>query len=97
VTHTWPGNVRQLRNSLERAALLAGNATLQPWDLIPAASPDAASPEVALIPLQEVERRHIDAVLRATGGVVPKAAEILGLSRTALYDRLKKHGLKPSG
>jgi len=97
VAHAWPGNVRQLRNSLERAALLTGNAILQPWDLIPAASADTAGPEVALIPLQEVERRHIEAVLRASGGVVPKAAEILGLSRTALYDRLKKHGLKPSG
>ena len=37
------------------------------------------------------------AVLRATGGVVPRAAGILGLSRTALYDRLKKYRLKASG
>jgi PAS domain S-box-containing protein len=97
VAHTWPGNVRQLRNSLERAALLSGDPVLQPWDLIPAPTGDPASPEVPLVSLQEMERRHIDAVLRATGGQVPKAAEILGLSRTALYDRLKKHGLKPSG
>jgi DNA-binding NtrC family response regulator len=97
VAHSWPGNVRQLRNSLERAVLLGANPLLEPRDLIPAPSGDPATPEVPLISLQDVERRHIEAVLRATGGLVPKAAEILGLSRTALYDRLRKHGLRPSG
>ena len=94
--HAWPGNVRQLRNALERAALLAGGPQLLPSDLLPVTSGERASPEVALVPLLEMERRHIEGVLRAVGGVVPKAAEILGLSRTALYDRLKKHGIKPS-
>jgi len=95
VAHAWPGNVRQLRNSLERAALLAHDPVLQPWDLTTAASGERASPDVALVSLQDVERRHIEAVLRATGGLVPKTAAILGLSRTALYDRLKKHGIRP--
>jgi DNA-binding NtrC family response regulator len=92
--HAWPGNVRQLRNSLERAALLAGGPQLQPEDVVPTPSAEKGVREVALVPLLEMERRHIEAVLRAVGFVVPKAAEILGLSRTALYDRLKKHGIK---
>lgn len=92
--YAWPGNIRQLRNSLERAALLAAGTLLQPEDVLPAAASSPAGPaETALVPLQEVERRHIEAVLRAAGFVVPRAAEILGLSRTALYDRLKKHGI----
>ena len=95
--HPWPGNVRQLRNSLERAVLLAGGPLLQPEDVVPAVSAERGTPESLMVPLQEMERRHIEAVLRAAGGVVPKAAEILGLSRTALYDRLKKHGIKTSG
>jgi DNA-binding NtrC family response regulator len=90
----WPGNVRQLRNALERAALLAGGPQLQPEDVVPTPSAEKGVAEVALVPLLEMERRHIEAVLRAVGFVVPKAAEILGLSRTALYDRLKKHGIK---
>jgi DNA-binding NtrC family response regulator len=43
-----------------------------------------------------MERRHIESVLRASGGVVPRAAEVLGLSRSALYDRLRKHGIRTS-
>jgi DNA-binding NtrC family response regulator len=56
---------------------------------------DKPSATTEMVPLQEMERRHIQAVLEAAGGVVPRAAEILGLSRTALYDRLRKHGLTP--
>jgi DNA-binding NtrC family response regulator len=43
--------------------------------------------------LAEAERRHIEAVLREAQGVVPRAAEVLGLSRSALYERIKKHGI----
>jgi DNA-binding NtrC family response regulator len=90
--HPWPGNVRQLRNSLERAVLLAARTELQAEDLLPPLAAAAAA-DAPLVTLQEMERRHIEGVLRATGGVVPRAAEVLGLSRSALYDRLRKHGL----
>ena len=43
--------------------------------------------------LEQVERKHIEVVLRAERGAVPRAAKILGLSRSALYERIKKHGL----
>jgi DNA-binding NtrC family response regulator len=93
--HPWPGNVRQLRNSLERAVLLSPRATLDPEDVIPPAStaPPTATPDAVPMSLQEAERRHIESVLRASGGVVPKAAEVLGLSRSALYERIRKHGI----
>jgi DNA-binding NtrC family response regulator len=92
-THRWPGNVRQLRNSLERAVLLSPRSVLEAGDVVPAVDdrPSAATPD--LVSLQEMEKRHIQSVLEAAEGVVPKAAEILGLSRTALYDRLRKHGI----
>jgi DNA-binding NtrC family response regulator len=92
--HPWPGNVRQMRNALERAVLLSRHAVLEPEDVIPAAP--AAGPPTAEAPqmsLQEAERRHIESVLRAAGGVVPRAAEVLGLSRSALYERIRKHGI----
>jgi len=92
--HGWPGNVRQLRNVLERAVLLGERTTLEPADLSVPAAPAAATPGgLASMTLAEAERRHIEAVLRAEKGTVPRAAEVLGLSRSALYERIKKHGL----
>jgi DNA-binding NtrC family response regulator len=91
--HPWPGNVRQLRNSLERAVLLASQPVLEPEDVVPAAARAPATEEAPLLTLQEMERRHIQGVLRATAGVVPRAAEVLGISRSALYDRIRKLGI----
>jgi DNA-binding NtrC family response regulator len=93
----WPGNVRELRNVLERAVLLSDQPVLEPRALgengpRAAVSADSSAPDTRLT-LAEAERRHIEAVLRAERGVVPRAAEVLGLSRSALYERLKKHGL----
>jgi DNA-binding NtrC family response regulator len=92
VTQPWPGNVRQLKNVLERAALLTDRIELEADDLIPPSTLPAPAGEVRFS-LAEAERRHILAVLQAEKGNVPKAAEILGLSRSALYDKIKKHGL----
>jgi len=112
LTRAWPGNVRQLRNVLERAVLLSDHSTLEPADLGDAPTTFAAAAGAGVgaggtepggsspaLTLAEAERRHIEAVLRAEKGVVPRAAEVLGLSRSALYERIKKHGIavrKPS-
>ncbi len=98
--HAWPGNVRELRNVLERAVLLCDRGELGPADLWPGGQGAAPSRSEALegpppeaLTLDEVERRHVEAVLRGQGGNVVAAARILGVSRSALYERLKKHGL----
>jgi DNA-binding NtrC family response regulator len=92
----WPGNVRELRNVLERAILLSDDTTLQ------AAHLGASEPRLSIateatastgLTLAEAERRHIEAVLREAQGIVPRAATVLGLSRSALYERIKKHGI----
>ena len=95
----WPGNVRQLRNVLERAVLLSDHSLLGASDLGPSPGSPATSPAAGANPqlsLAEAERRHIEAVLRDKGGDVPGAAKVLGLSRSALYERIKKHGLRPT-
>ena len=92
-SRSWPGNIRQLRNVLERAALLSGQSVLQPADLGEAGPTGLAAEDHPRVTLAEAERRHIEAVLRAEGGVVPRAAEVLGLSRSALYERIKKYGI----
>jgi DNA-binding NtrC family response regulator len=94
--YAWPGNVRQLRNVLERALLLTDRAILEADDVTPARGAASAAPAAAgRVSLAEAERRHIEAVLREERGAVAAAAEVLGLSRSALYERIKKHGLLP--
>ena len=92
----WPGKVRELRNVLERAILLSDSTTLEASHLGESDARIAVPAEKAEsggLTLAEAERRHIEAVLREAQGVVPRAAEVLGLSRSALYERIKKHGL----
>jgi DNA-binding NtrC family response regulator len=97
LTYSWPGNVRQLRNVLERAALLSERAELEADDLGEGMAPRAAGASPASadtnLSLVEAERRHIEAVVRAQSFDVPAAAKVLGLSRSTLYEKIKKHGL----
>ena len=100
--YAWPGNVRELRNVLERAVLLSGADTLQPADLhfdAPAPGATAARTAAALdgnLTLREVERRHIETVLREVGGKVADAATRLGVPRSTLYQKIKTLGIDVS-
>jgi DNA-binding NtrC family response regulator len=104
--YPWPGNLRELRNVLERAALLSSTSALHADDLrfnhamARALSPSSGEPrapgsEAAELDLtlQEVERRHIERVLAAEGGHVERAARRLGIPRSSLYQKLKSLGL----
>jgi DNA-binding NtrC family response regulator len=98
--YSWPGNVRELRNVLERAALLCRERTIDVGDLRflgGAADPPPAASAVAAddtrLTLEEVERRHIAAVLSEEGGRVEATARRLGVPRSSLYKRLRALGL----
>jgi DNA-binding NtrC family response regulator len=90
--HTWPGNVRELDHAVERAVLLATGDVVRAGDLAlePAASGESRLEEMTL---EDVERVLIEKALARFGGNVSQAAKTLGLSRSALYRRLKSHGL----
>jgi len=88
--HAWPGNVRELRNVIERALLLSGGATIVRTEDLrfeAAGEPD----EDVDMTLEEIERCHIERVMRAAGGSVEAAAVRLGISRSSLYERLKRY------
>jgi len=110
----WPGNVRQLRNTLERAVLLANEGRITSADLPPeivrhtspvansyggaAASPGNFAPATASdstpTPLREVERQQILHALEQTNWHRGKTAEILGISPSTLYRRLRDYNLE---
>jgi formate hydrogenlyase transcriptional activator len=89
--HSWPGNIRELQNMIERAAILTFGDVLSVPML-----PVAASPAREPVTLEEAERAHIANALRATKGVVggPNgAAARLGIPRTTLMEKMRKRGL----
>ena len=95
----WPGNVRQLRQALERAVLMARHDLLEPADLEGPAGGGAEAgseplPAVGSMTLDEIERAMIVKSLRHHGGNLTRVAESLGMSRPALYRRLEKYGLQ---
>jgi DNA-binding NtrC family response regulator len=96
-SYPWPGNIRELRNVLERAVLLADDAVLERRDLRFEMAPvPAASGWDTNLTLRELERLHIERVLQEEHGRVEAAAKRLGVPRSTLYQKLKEYGLAPS-
>lgn len=93
----WPGNVRQLRQAVERAVLVNDRPVLDVEDLVRSAGMDGAAtpgdplPPVGVMTLDEIERGMILKSLRHHGGNISRVAESLGLSRAALYRRFEKY------
>ena len=103
--YRWPGNVRELKNVVERAVVLSRHDELDLDDLMLSSLatvgdtgelPSDVSPAgFEPITLDELERRHIQRTLRATGGNKSKAAQLLGIERTTLDRKIQRYGLAP--
>jgi DNA-binding NtrC family response regulator len=91
--HPWPGNIRELRNVLERAALLSSGSVLEEDDLGFDFEREAVDDALAGLTLREAERRLIERALAEEHGNVEKAAARLGISRSSLYQRIQKYGI----
>ncbi len=92
--HSWPGNIRELRNVIERALLLTDGPLIEGSNLRfeSGLQAEGASFDTSLT-LLEVERRHIARVLEEEGGQVDRAAQRLGVPRSSLYQKIKRFGL----
>src|SRR5512135_2296812 len=97
MAHDWPGNVRELRNVLERGAVVATGAIIQLADLGLPARGEAPPKAGTMASLEEVEKRHVAAVLSHTGGNVSQSARILGIDRVTLYNKMRKYGIRRDG
>jgi len=97
LAHDWPGNVREMRNRIERCVALGGDAWIMPCDLFPDHRP-ASMHSDPIAPLFEVriaaERRQIERALKETSGGVRRAAKLLGVSRTTLWEKMTRFGLR---
>jgi formate hydrogenlyase transcriptional activator len=101
IAYDWPGNIRELRNVIERGVIISSATTLRLDDMFDAAhanrSPAPASPARASRTLEEMERGHILEVLEDCGWQIRgrgQAAERLGLHPSTLYSRMKKLGVQ---
>jgi DNA-binding NtrC family response regulator len=89
--HDWRGNVRELRNAVERAIVVAKGPTITLDDLpIPPSSGKAAEDRS----LEGMESVHIKSVLEQMGWNITRSAEMLGIDRATLYSKIKKYGLR---
>jgi DNA-binding NtrC family response regulator len=98
--HPWPGNVRELEHAIERAVILTQNPTLLPQDLPPELQAPAggrAAADAPVLPLREMERRHLLFALERAQGNRKRAAEWLGITRRTLYRMAARHGIHLSG
>jgi DNA-binding NtrC family response regulator len=99
----WPGNVRELRQAVERAVLVVDGGRLDAEHFAALAELEASGSREPELPgpgtmtLDAIERAMIERCLVHTAGNLTRAAEALGISRTALYRRLQKHGIEARG
>jgi two-component system response regulator AtoC len=105
----WPGNIRELKNVVERAVLIASNDTLSPelianidlqkkvavvdMDIKDSGETDG---ELNVRSLANIEKEHIQRVLKETSWKRTEAAKILGINRTTLYNKIKEYGIDPA-
>jgi DNA-binding NtrC family response regulator len=100
LSYDWPGNIRELENVIERAAILCRNHVIEPQDLSLPNSlslPGGTRGDDKLgtaIPLKEIERMHIEGVLRSFRGNKAETAKILGISLKTLYTKIQQYQMK---
>ena len=99
VAHEWPGNVRQLRNTLERAVISCSGELITPADLPSEPGPPgveeprAGAPQAVGVRLKDVERDVILKTLASVGNNKTRAAEVLGISLKTLHNKLNRYGV----
>jgi transcriptional regulator with GAF, ATPase, and Fis domain len=95
--HRWPGNIRELRNAIERAMLLIDGESIEPEDVATLSRPADAAALFRLPPegvnLEEVERQLVTQALLRAGGNQTHAGQLLGINRDQVRYRIEKFGL----
>lgn len=96
LNYSWPGNIRELSNLVERSVILSSGSMIEPLDLGFSTTAKAAAsgaPDSKMVSLEEIEKDHIQKVIEASGGNLSRAAEVLGITRSTLYSKIKRYSL----
>lgn len=93
LNYKWPGNVRELQHAVERAIILTTGNTLQPENFMLRPPRTNINHENETLNLSELEQKTIEKALKISEGNISRAAEILGITRFALYRKLEKYKL----
>ena len=91
--YPWPGNIRELQHATERAVILNDGKVIQSAELLISGGTATPKKEQHNLTLDEMEKQFIQQTLNEQEGNVSNTARTLGMTRTALYRRMKKHGL----
>ena len=91
LAYQWPGNVRQLRNVIDSSIVMAEGSSIEVEDL---AIRDSGDGELSTLKIDHWERKLIGEALKRTGGKIPNAAELLGISRATLYRKIDEYGIE---
>jgi DNA-binding NtrC family response regulator len=97
LSYSWPGNIRELCNLVERSVILSNRRVVEPEDLglaAPARNSSKAVSSDSMRSLEDLEKEHIQKVLQASGKNLSRAAEILGITRSTLYSKIRKYNLE---
>ena len=100
LNYDWPGNIRELENVIERAAILCQGQTIEPHDLslpttaVPLPASTGDNKLGTALPMKEIERLHIEGILRSLRGNKPEAARVLGISLKTLYTKIQQYQIK---
>ncbi|MDX9883319.1 MAG: sigma-54 dependent transcriptional regulator [Prolixibacteraceae bacterium] len=92
MNYQWPGNIRELQHTIEKAVILSDSTVLKPEDffLRPATSGKTGTPQLTI---EEMEKQMIVQAIGKTAGNMSLAADLLGITRQTLYNKIKKYGI----
>lgn len=90
ISYNWPGNVRELQNTVERAVILSSGKALKVDDFILSSTESRKQKNNEILNLEEIEKEAIEKAIKLSSGNLNKAADMLGISRFALYRKINK-------
>jgi len=93
VNYKWPGNIRELSHTIEKAVILNEDGIIKPEDLFYTGVFPSKNKEIFTLNLDNLERNAIEKALIESKGNISKASKLLGISRTSLYSKISKHGI----
>jgi DNA-binding NtrC family response regulator len=93
LSYPWPGNVRELENAIERAMVIGKKSEIQVEDL-PLHLDGSKKFSGNAISLADIEKQHIEKLIKETDGNITRTASLLGIDRVTLYNKLKKYGIQ---